>query len=588
MQNPVQNRTSAISWRILIDQCQQALYQAQDESAFCDQFCRALMASANYHAVWITLNAAEQGQNTRIVIHAGQDPKSCANLPCLTIPLCGPVSGALELCARENIAFDSESRGWLALLGQSLSFGIAELRRRADSRREMEACTTTIERLMQQVFAIDQHAIVSMADERGIITYANEKFCEVSQYSYDELIGQKHNLVNSNYHPPAFFGEMWATISSGKIWQGEICNRKKNGDLYWVETSIVPSPAPSGNGYHYVGVRTEITALKQYEEELKAANEQLEHRIEERTAELQKVMLDLEADIEQRREIETRLKQEQERQSKLIIQLEEAQNHLLQSEKMASIGQLAAGVAHEINNPIGYVNSNLGSLDKYIQSIFSVVTAYEQAESAITNSAALSRVTAAKQEADLEFLHDDIAALMSESLEGISRVKKIVQDLKDFSHVDEAEWQWINLHNGIDATLNIVWNELKYKVEVIKEYGHQPEIECFPSQLNQVFMNLLVNAGHAIEERGTITIRTGTEDEQVWVEISDSGKGIEEEHLTRIFEPFFTTKPVGKGTGLGLSLSYGIIKKHNGRIEVKSAPGVGTTFRVWLPVSQKA
>ncbi|BAN36096.1 hypothetical protein SCD_n02288 [Sulfuricella denitrificans skB26] len=280
------------------------------------------------------------------------------------------------------------------------------------------------------------------------------------------------------------------------------------------------------------------------------------------------------------------LQTEREEQRVLITRLEEAQNQLLQSEKMASIGQLAAGVAHEINNPIGYVNSNLGSLDTYIQSIFNVVAAYELAENAITDSTALSSVQAAKQAADLEFLREDISALMAESRDGITRVKKIVQDLKDFSHVDEAEWQWTDLHSGIDTTLNIVWNELKYKTEVIKEYGNLPEVNCFPSQLNQVFMNLLVNAGHAIETRGTITIRTGAEGERVWVEIADSGKGIAPEHLTRIFEPFFTTKPVGTGTGLGLSLSYGIIQKHNGHIEVESVIGNGTMFRVWLPVQQ--
>ncbi|MEW5944004.1 MAG: ATP-binding protein, partial [Pseudomonadota bacterium] len=180
-------------------------------------------------------------------------------------------------------------------------------------------------------------------------------------------------------------------------------------------------------------------------------------------------------------------------------------------------------------------------------------------------------------------------ALMSESKEGISRVKQIVQNLKDFSHVGaEDEWQWADLHKGLDSTLNIVWNELKYKAEVVKEYGNLPEVECLPSQLNQVFMNLLVNAGHAIEERGVITIRTGVEGEQVWVEIADTGKGIAPEHLSKIFDPFFTTKPVGKGTGLGLSLSYSIVQKHQGRIEVHSEVGKGAAFRVWLPQRRAA
>ncbi|MBU1692153.1 MAG: PAS domain-containing protein [Gammaproteobacteria bacterium] len=574
-------------WRTLIDQCQQALCQTQDETGFRDKFCQALVATGGYRAAWIVLGDTEQGQPPHIAAQSGLDPQICGNLPCLTLPLGGSIVGTLSLCAGESTAFDEETRAWLELVVQTLSLGIAELRRRAENLQEMEFSAATIQRLMQQVFAVDQHTIISMTDEKGTITYANEKFCEVSQYPYDELIGRNHSIVNSGFHPPAFFAEMWATIRSGNTWSGEICNRRRNGELYWVETTIVPSPAPGGSGYHYVGVRTEITALKQYEDELKTANQQLEQRIEKRTAELQKTMALLEADIDQRCKIETRLQQEQEEQRKLIAELHSTQSQLLQSEKMASIGQLAAGVAHEINNPIGFVHSNLGSMEKYIDNLFAIVSAYEAAEGDyLPGSACLPRLQAIRKQFDLDFLREDIPALLSESRDGITRVKKIVQDLKDFSHVDESERQWSDLHHGLDSTLNIVWNELKYKVEVVKEYGNLPEIECFPSQINQVFMNLFVNAGHAIETRGTLTIRTGAETEQVWVEIADSGKGIAPEHLPRIFEPFFTTKPIGKGTGLGLSLSYGIIQKHHGRIEVESEIGHGTTFRVWLPVRQ--
>ena len=266
--------------------------------------------------------------------------------------------------------------------------------------------------------------------------------------------------------------------------------------------------------------------------------------------------------------------------------LQDVQGQLLQSEKMASIGQLAAGVAHEINNPIGYVHSNIGSLQKYLDDLFAVVTAYEQAESLLgQHPEVLAGIRSVKQKVDLEFLKEDVAALMNESREGITRVKKIVQDLKDFSHVDsDEEWQEADLHHGIDSTLSIVWNEIKYKAEVIKEYGAIPDIECLPAQLNQVFMNLLVNAAHAIEDRGVITVRSGVQGDGVWVEIADTGKGIAPEHLNRIFEPFFTTKPVGKGTGLGLSVSYSIIQKHHGSISVDSELGKGTTFRIELPV----
>ncbi|MDP2827969.1 MAG: ATP-binding protein [Sulfuricellaceae bacterium] len=295
-------------------------------------------------------------------------------------------------------------------------------------------------------------------------------------------------------------------------------------------------------------------------------------------------------DITASRLAEQALQREKEEQKALIKKLEQAHNQLLQSEKMASIGQLAAGVAHEINNPIGYVNSNLSSLGQYVEKMFRVADAYEQAESALAGLPLLEEIHALKQEVDWEYLRDDVRDLLRESSEGIVRVKGIVQDLKDFSHVDQAEWQWVDLHKGIDSTLNVVNNEIKYNAEVVKEYGDIPQVECLASQLNQVFMNMLVNASHAIGEggHGRITIRTGIQDEMVWVEFTDTGKGIAPDNLTRIFDPFFTTKPVGKGTGLGLSLSYGIIEKHHGRIEVESEVGKGTAFKIWLPIRQEA
>ena len=265
--------------------------------------------------------------------------------------------------------------------------------------------------------------------------------------------------------------------------------------------------------------------------------------------------------------------------------LSAAQDKLMQSEKLASIGQLAAGVAHEINNPIGYIFSNFGTLEKYLSDLFQMLAAYEEAESALSGTPAAARLGSLREQIELDYLKEDIPTLMAESREGITRVRKIVQDLKDFSRVDaRQEWEWADLHRGIDSTLNIVNNEIKYKAEVIRQYAEIPEVHCLPSELNQVFMNLLVNAAHAITaERGTIQIRTGLQDEQVWVEVADNGCGIARENLTRIFDPFFTTKPVGKGTGLGLSLSYGIVKKHGGRIDVSSEVGQGTTFRVTLP-----
>lgn len=271
----------------------------------------------------------------------------------------------------------------------------------------------------------------------------------------------------------------------------------------------------------------------------------------------------------------------------LIRQLQEAQGQLLQSEKMASIGQLAAGVAHEINNPIGYINSNITTLQRYVDDLFKLLSCYQALETAIPpESAALTDLLELKALIDIEFLSRDVQDLMNESREGLARVKQIVHDLKDFSHVDEAAWQWADLHKGLESTLNIVHNELKYKADIVRDYGDLPPVECLASQINQVFMNLLVNAAHAIEERGTITLRSRLLGDEVCMEIADTGRGIDRDHLSRIFDPFFTTKPIGQGTGLGLSLSYNIINKHGGRIEVDSTIGQGTTFRVFLPVSQ--
>ncbi|MGQ3054111.1 MAG: PAS domain-containing sensor histidine kinase [Roseateles sp.] len=263
--------------------------------------------------------------------------------------------------------------------------------------------------------------------------------------------------------------------------------------------------------------------------------------------------------------------------------LEEAQNQLLQSEKMASIGQLAAGVAHEINNPIGFVSSNLGSLRSYVTPVFGLLQLLRTTPPETLPADVREELRRVDSAVDLAFVQEDLPQLLNESEEGLSRVKKIVQDLKDFSRVDHADWQDADLNAGLDSTLNVVMNEVKYKAEVRKDYAVLPPVRCIAAQLNQVFMNLIVNAAHAIRERGTITLTTRAADGWVCITVGDTGCGMSEEIRRRIFEPFFTTKPVGQGTGLGLSLSFSIVQKHGGRIEVDSEPGVGTTFSIWIP-----
>jgi hemerythrin-like metal-binding protein len=313
-------------------------------------------------------------------------------------------------------------------------------------------------------------------------------------------------------------------------------------------------------------------ALEREKEALRELNSQLELRVQQRTAALESS--------------NQQLLQSNDALQEINQKLAATQNQLVQAEKMASVGQLAAGVAHEINNPIGFVYSNLNTLEQYIADINAMLMAYSQAEKTLS-SEALAPVNAVKQKVDLGFLLGDISILLTESQDGLNRVKRIVQDLRNFSHVEEANWQLANLEQGLDSTINLALNEIKYKADIVKLYAGIPEIQCMPSELNQVFLNLLVNAAQAIETHGTITIRTGFAQDQVWIDIIDSGKGIPPENIKQIFDPFFTTKPVGSGTGLGLSVSYGIVQKHGGHIEVHSALGKGTSMRVWLPIKQK-
>lgn len=263
----------------------------------------------------------------------------------------------------------------------------------------------------------------------------------------------------------------------------------------------------------------------------------------------------------------------------MLRDLAEVDAQLLQAEKMAAIGQLAAGVAHEINNPIGYVFSNLKALAGYVEDLIRIIDAAEKVNS-------LEELKSLIEKLEYSYIREDVQALISESEEGISRVKNIITALKDFSHIEEETFLPADLHRGLDSTLSLASNELKYKANIIKNYGDIPEIECLPSQLNQVALNLLTNAAHAIEGKGTITLSTGRTDDMVWFEVEDSGRGIKSEHIGRLFEPFFTTKTMGEGTGLGLALSSSIVQKHGGHIEVESKEGQGSRFRVWLPITQ--
>jgi signal transduction histidine kinase len=261
------------------------------------------------------------------------------------------------------------------------------------------------------------------------------------------------------------------------------------------------------------------------------------------------------------------------------------EERLQQSERLASIGQLAAGVAHEINNPVGFVRSNIETLGGYLHTLLALLERYAAVEAAGARPEALAALQAEKSRADLDFLRDDAPMLVDECRDGLDRIRKIVADLREFSREGEAELCEADLNACLESAINLFASNLSKNIELKRDYAILPALRCRPRQLNQVFFALLANAGQAIGgQAGCITVSSGQGGNgEQWVQVSDTGCGIAAEHLPRIFEPFFTTRPVGKGTGMGLAMCFGIVADHGGRIEVHSAPGAGASFRVVLP-----
>ncbi len=375
-------------------------------------------------------------------------------------------------------------------------------------------------------------------DHEGILTFVNDSLCQMLGYTREELIGKYVHSIHEKEDKEVIEGRV-SRRREGFSDTYELNYIAKNGNIIPALVSAKPVFNSSGKFEGAVVVITDISKMKQAEHERKLIEAQLR-----------------------------------------------------QSDKMASIGQLAAGVAHEINNPTGFVSSNLNTLSAYIKDYNILIDLYQALVSKLEISGISSgyedimqKIREQESNMDIAFLKEDITQLIQESLEGTERIKKIVQDLKDFAHPGEDKPKFADINRCIDSTLNIVWNEIKYKAQVKKDYAELPQILCYPQQLNQVFANILVNAAQAIKEHGEITIKTMLADKNIVIEIGDTGCGIAKENISRIFEPFFTTKDVGKGTGLGLNVAYNIVKKHNGKIGVESEKGQGTIFTIRLPVN---
>lgn len=395
----------------------------------------------------------------------------------------------------------------------------------------------------QTVDCIDD--IIILIDPNDRIRRTNKALSTITNRHFTDLLGRKwQKILRDN-------GFTYFIYESGDIEYYHPSNRFYNYNIYHIMDSENKNHCAS------VIILQETTELKQLTQKLK-----------ENSVVLQKKNQELE---------------------EAYNQLKYAQSQILQQEKMASIGQLAAGVAHEINNPTSFVMSNLMVLSKYSGKIKEFVRFQAEAIEELLKDSPhgknkVESLEEKRKTIKLDHIMDDLDNLINESLDGTERIKRIVQDLKSFSRIDEAEYKSFDINAGIERTINLLWNELKYKASLKRELSDIPKTRCNAGQLQQVFMNILLNAIQSIENQGEIIVRTWHENDNIYISISDTGCGISEENIKRIFEPFFTTKEVGEGTGLGLSIVYDIIRKHNGDIEVDSTCGVGTKFTMRIPV----
>ena len=291
----------------------------------------------------------------------------------------------------------------------------------------------------------------------------------------------------------------------------------------------------------------------------------------------------------EKEELEEKIKSRNNELEKMILDLKKMQSTLVQTEKMASLGQLSAGIAHEINNPLAFVSSNINRLNEYYRDSIELLNKWNNLKDDLNKidkyKGKMNDIESFSEEIDFEFIQTDFDRMMVSIQDGIGRIKKIVEGMRGFSHLGNDEFTNADINKAIDDTLTIVWNEIKYKAKIEKDYNILPAVKCNISEIKQVFVNLLVNAAHAIEKEGIIKITTGVTDNNIYAKIEDNGCGISKEKIKKIFDPFFTTKKVGEGSGLGLWISSSIIEKHGGNLKVESEVGKGTTFIIELPMS---
>ena len=418
--------------------------------------------------------------------------------------------------------------------------------------RLIEKLTESERRYRELVESLQE--IVFECDRHGQIIFINRAWTETLGYLLQDSIGQRLDAFISNDVDV----ERWkSALQKQEDCRLELRFSHQNSENLWLEVSV-----RFNHDAKLSGSLINITERKHAAMLLRQTNEELESRVERRTSELIRANDELTAALQQ---------------------IQQTQGWLIQQEKMSSLGQLVAGVAHEINNPVNFIHGNIIHVQSYVRDLLELVQKYQQY---CPNPDADMKV--AIEKADLEFIREDLPRTLSSIQLGSDRIRKLVLSLRNFSRLDEAEIKAVDLYEGIENTLVILNHRLKQDVEIVKEYGTLPLVDCYPAQLNQVFMNILLNALDALEshqvEAPQIVIRTeALTDHQVRVTISDNGPGIPPDVLHRVFDPFFTTKPVGLGTGLGLGICYQIMEKHQGTIQAFSSAGQGAKFVITLP-----
>ncbi len=469
-----------------------------------------------------------------------------------------------------------------------------ELNRIINQLKETQIELIRAQEEQEKFFALVENSLdfISITDLESNVLYLNPAAIQMMGIEgYDYHI----NLLENDYMPKKaredFKNNVLATLEKKGVWTSETkITHMFSGKTLDVSSIVFYILDPKTKERKYIAsIQRDITEQKAAEKKLMEAHRELvssEEELRQNTEELKSSNENLE---KTKTELEQTLQKERATRDKLdqtLKKLMDTQSQLVNSERMASLGQLTAGIAHEINNPVNFVSSNISPLKLDLRDVKELLEKYESLHEAADPIDLLDKIRVFRDELEPEYLYREIESLLQGMEEGAIRTKEIVKGLRSFSRMDEEEFVPADIHEGIESALMLLRNKLKQNITVHKEFGEIPLIDCYPGKLNQCFLNILNNASQAIEGKGDIYIRTFQSDGKIFISFKDTGKGIPDEVKNRIFEPFFTTKDVGQGTGLGLSIVFGIINSHHGHIDVLSEPGKGAEFIIRLPVKQ--